>query len=318
MSYDESVPEYQLVLCRVLCGPDDRRASCSPALRERRQGIVLRLTCASQIYPEQIITYTLQPRTPCLMRKLSSQDGALDRLSTSLIGGSAEAGQASHTTAVGVAESCSGGESWPARGGTAARSVLVHPATSVPWYNADTDPSFAQAKAWLQQAWLPQGGFTCCSWDRRCDAGAGAGFGAGWGEQAGSTAWDGLQAGNDGAPDSNWRASADMLRRNALLVLCGGSDPHHELVNVAPIARSPLARRTKPPNVQSSTSNLTSPERSYPRRCLLPHNDAQPSSIHTGSTCSPTGTTKRRAIIAVTVISATVALLIGSKKLPSP
>ena len=79
-SGDDAAPrEYQLVLCRVLVSLNVRPTLCSPALRERRKGPVLRLTCASQIYPEQIITYTVERSEPCSNQLLAGPDSALSR-----------------------------------------------------------------------------------------------------------------------------------------------------------------------------------------------------------------------------------------------
>ena len=46
---------WQLVLCRVLCGPDDKPVHVNA---ERRSGVVVHVTSCEQVYPAFVVSYT--------------------------------------------------------------------------------------------------------------------------------------------------------------------------------------------------------------------------------------------------------------------
>ena len=49
------VTVWQLVLCRVLCGPDDKPVHVNA---ERRSGVVVHVTSCEQVYPAFVVSYT--------------------------------------------------------------------------------------------------------------------------------------------------------------------------------------------------------------------------------------------------------------------
>ena len=53
--WGEAATVWQLVLCRVLCGPDDKPVHVNA---ERRSGVVVHVTSCEQVYPAFVVSYT--------------------------------------------------------------------------------------------------------------------------------------------------------------------------------------------------------------------------------------------------------------------